>query len=195
MRIRLQRGAIAALSVFIPALSYSLSAVAQQQLFVLDPAKSTVSFSLDAALHMVHGTFKATGGNILFDPTSGTASGSIVVDATSGDSGNGMRDHKMHKEVLESETYPEIKFSATRIAGSIANGSTLQMEGIFRIHGADHQINVSVPLEMNGAEVLSATLHFRIPYVAWGMKNPSTLILRVSKEVEVEVVAAGRLQK
>jgi polyisoprenoid-binding protein YceI len=195
MRIRLYRCAIAALRSFTLALVSSAAAVAQQQSFVLEPAKTTVSFSLDATLHTVHGTFKATGGNVVFDPISGVASGSIFVDATSGDTGNGMRDHKMYKEVLESDTFPEIRFLPTRITGMVANGSTLRMEGILRIHGADHPITMSVPLEMNGDEILSAKLHFQVPYVAWGMKNPSTLILRVGKEVDVEVVAAGRVQK
>jgi polyisoprenoid-binding protein YceI len=99
----------------------------------------------------------------------------------------------MHKEVLESEKYEDISFSPTHVSGTVSPGSTIELQGTFHIHGGDHPLHLSVPLEMNGEE-LSAKLHFVIPYVEWGMKNPSTLVLRVSKEVSIEIVAKGRLR-
>jgi polyisoprenoid-binding protein YceI len=173
-------------------LFFASSLFAQEQSFELNPASTAVRFRLDDVLHTVRGTFKAKGGDIHFDPGSGTASGSFVVDATSGESGNSTRDHKMHKEILESGKFPEITFSPTKIVGSLANGSSLQVEGVFHIHGADHPLMLTVPIVMNHDE-LTAQFHFVVPYVAWGMKNPSTLFLRVSKEVNIDVTAVGRL--
>jgi polyisoprenoid-binding protein YceI len=154
--------------------------------------KTTVTFVLGDVLHTVQGTFRAKGGTVVFNPSSGTASGAIVIDATSGESGNDSRDHKMHKEILESAKYPEITFSPTRISGNVAPGATVQLAGVFRIHGADHPLTLSVPISLSG-EMLTATLHFEVPYVAWGMKNPSTFVLRVSKQVNITVVAIGHL--
>jgi hypothetical protein len=34
-----------------------------------------------------------------------------------------------------------------------------------------------------------------MPYVKWGMKNPSTLLLRVSDQVEIDVHASGRVAR
>ena len=37
----------------------------------------------------------------------------------------------------------------------------------------------------------TAASHFAVPYVKWGMKNPSTFILRVDQSVDIEVQASG----
>src|SRR5436305_1775261 len=73
----------------------------------LDPARTNVSFTLGDVLHTVHGTFKLKRGSITFDSSTGKASGEIVVDVASGNSGSGTRDKRMHKEILESARYPE----------------------------------------------------------------------------------------
>jgi len=77
------------------------SVVAAQQITVnLDPAQTKIEWTLGDVLHTVHGTFKLKSGSVTFDPKSGDASGEIIVDATSGESGNHARDQKMHKEIL-----------------------------------------------------------------------------------------------
>src|SRR5512140_2042495 len=73
------------------------TAYAQEAVLELDPAQTQVAFKLGDVLHTVHGTFKLKSGTIHFDPATGHASGQVVVDATSGDSGTHGRDHKMHK--------------------------------------------------------------------------------------------------
>src|SRR5579859_989914 len=87
-----------------------LSAAAQDSSFQLDPAQTAVKFTLGDVLHTVHGTFRLKRGALQLDPASGKVSGEIVVDARSGESGSTMRDRKMHKEILESDRYPEISF-------------------------------------------------------------------------------------
>jgi len=136
----------------------------------------------------VHGTFKLKSGNIRIDPKTGAASGQIVVDATSAESGNRSRDSKMHKDVLESARYPEIIFSPRHVSGNVpAQGSAnLQVTGAFRIHGSDHDMTLSLPVQVEGTRA-TATAKFEVPYEAWGMKNPSSLFLRVDKKVEIEV--------
>jgi len=44
-----------------------------------------------------------------------------------------------------------------------------------------------------GGEVASSTA-FTIPYVQWGMKNPSNFLLRVNDKVEMNIQAVGRLK-
>ena len=65
------------------------------------------------------------------------------------------------------------------------------MHGMFGIHGADH--GITLPVEVAAANgQYTATLHFVVPYVEWGMKNPSTFILRVSDKVNITVTTVAR---
>ena len=64
------------------------------------------------------------------------------------------------------------------------------MHGLFKIHGTEHEVTFPMRVEMQGERVTAAT-HFVIPYVRWGMKNPSNFILRVSDKVQIEIRASG----
>lgn len=169
---------------------------AQDTALQLDPSQTSVKFTLGDVLHTVHGAFRLKHGALQFDPASGKISGEIVVDAGSGDSGSGMRDRKMNKEILESTRYPEIVFHPDRVDGAVAiqGKSKVQVHGTFNIHGVDHEIMVPAEVEM-AADHWTATVHFTVPYEKWGMKNPSTLFLRVSDSVEIDLVTAGNLVK
>ena len=168
-----------------------VSAAAQDETLQMDPAQTSVKFTVGDVLHTVHGTFKLKHGELQLDPT-GKLSGDIVVDAGSGNSGSGMRDRKMNKEVLESARYPEIGFRPDRFDGNVAaqGKSSVMVHGVFSIHGTDREITVPAQVEMDG-DHWTANVHFTIPYAKWGMKNPSTLFLKVSDTVEIDLAAAG----
>jgi polyisoprenoid-binding protein YceI len=174
----------------------AVSAAAQETSFQLDPAQTTVRFTLGDVLHTVRGTFHLQRGALQYEPPSGKLSGEIVVDAKSGESGSGMRDRKMHKEILESDRYPEISFRPDRVEGSVANPgkSSVRVHGMFNIHGVDREITVPAEVEMT-ADHWAAAVHFTIPYAKWGMKNPSTLFLKVNDSVEIDLVAAGSVAR
>lgn len=169
--------------------------LAQESVLVLDPAQTRVDFALGDILHTVHGTFKVKQGIIHVNPATGAAAGLVVVDATSGESGNGARDRKMHKEILESLKYPEITITPVRILGQLSprGASQVELKGLFKIHGTEHEITMKVAVQIE-ADTLTAATHFVVPYVQWGMKNPSTFILRVSDKVEIDIHATGRIQ-
>jgi polyisoprenoid-binding protein YceI len=154
----------------------------------IDPAQTQVEFTLGAVLHTVHGTFRLQRGEIRFDPATGSASGELVVDATSAQSGNDARDKDMHKKVLESGRYPEIVFRTGRVVGKVAaqGPSQVRLHGIFSIHGAEHEIEIPAEVEAAGGQY-RATVKFSVPFVEWGMKDPSTLFLRVDKRVDITI--------
>jgi len=174
----------------------SVACVASAQGFTLDAPHTTINFTLGDVLHTVRGSFNLRQGSLVLVPSSGKITGEIVVDAKSGESGNGMRDRKMHREVLESERYPDIKFRPDRVEGAILpqGKSSVRIHGIFTIHGSDHELTVPAEVEIN-PDHWAATLHFAVPYAKWGLKNPSTLFLRVNESVDIDLVATGTVAR
>jgi polyisoprenoid-binding protein YceI len=161
----------------------------------VDPARAKIEFSLGSTLHTVHGTFALKSSSIRYDPSSGKISGAIVVDATSGESGNSGRDARMHREILESAKYPEIVFTPAQVKGTVSPSgpSSVEVSGTFRLHGQDHEMTLPVDVVADGPK-LALSMHFVIPYLQWGLKNPSTFVLRASDKVEIEIHAAGRME-
>ena len=163
---------------------------------MLDPAQTQIHWKL-TGLHSVHGTFKLKSGEFLFNPKTGMAEGEILVDATTGESGNAARDKRMQGEVLESNRYPAIFYHPTQIKGSFKTEEGTQdltAEGTFNIHGADHPLELPLKVHLS-ADTATATTRFTVPYVEWGMKNPSRFLLHVSKQVEIEVSAKGAVKQ
>jgi polyisoprenoid-binding protein YceI len=165
---------------------------ASESTIELDPARTTVSFTLSDVLHTIHGSFKLKRGALRFDPATGRASGEIVVDVASGDSGSSARDKRMHKEILESARYPEAVFTPDHVGGQLAptGESQLDVRGAFQIHGTSHDMTIHFRAEVSWNEVVTSTT-FAIPYVQWGMKNPSNFLLKVSDRVDFYVQATG----
>jgi polyisoprenoid-binding protein YceI len=158
----------------------------------LDPARTEIHWTLTGSVHTVHGTFQLKGGLVSFDPATGVAEGEVLVDLATGESGSHGRDSRMQSEVLESAKYPQAIFHPQKVVGSVIAGQTqnVTVEGTFTIHGSDHPLRLEMKISINGQETVAST-HFVVPYVEWGMKNPSNLLLRVDKQVDVDVVAKG----
>src|ERR1700678_3694238 len=163
------RGIIATLIVLSAQLAYAQNHGQNKGLkVVLDPAQTEIHWTLSGGLHTTHGTFKLKSGELFFNPATGIAEGEILVDATTGESGNTDRDKRMHDEVLESNRYPAIFFHPTQIKGAFKSGEgtqELQAEGTFNIHGADHPLELPLKVQV-AAGMVTATTRFTVPYVA-----------------------------
>jgi polyisoprenoid-binding protein YceI len=176
------------------ALSSVSVALAQHQTFTVNPDASKVAFALTGTGHSVSGTFHVQSGSVEFDRHAPMISGSIIVAAGSGDSGDKGRDKNMNTQVLDVAHFAEVSFAPKSYQGTIAaNGdSTIQVNGVFTLHGTPHDLTLPMQLHIDGAN-LTASGHFMVPYVQWGLKDPSVFILKVAKEVGIDLTLVGRL--
>src|SRR6267142_2475337 len=157
-----------------------------------DPAQSKIHFNVDSTLHMVHGSFVLKSGSLQFDPQTGKASGAIVVNAVSGETGNNSRDQRLHKEILETWKFPEATFRPMLIDGqvSLTPPSDFKVKGIITLHGSDHELVADVHSEFAG-DHWKGTAKFDVPYTKWSINDPSNFLLNVKLVVNVELELAG----
>ncbi len=179
--------------VVLPLL-FAFPLFAQRQTLTIDPESSNVSFTLGGSGHETQGTFHVQNGTIDFDRANPKLSGSVVVAAVSGKTGNDSRDKKMTNEVLDAPHFADVSFAPQSYQGAIApfGDSTIQVTGTFTLHGTPHELTVPMQIHIDGANCTAKT-HFVVPYVKWGLKDPSVFILKVAKEVDVDLTLVGRL--
>ena len=172
------------------ALLLAMPLAAAERTVRLDPQSSSVRFTLDATGHTVRGTIDVLAGELRYDPDSGSISGTVSLDATSADTENRRRDSKMHEDVLMSAKFPRISFSPSSVEGRISGEGSVKVRGVMTILGKDHQFMLPARVTLS-ANRISARATFDVPYVEWGLKDPSVLMIRVAKHVRVDVLLQG----
>lgn len=189
-----RRAVCVVLAAVLTALA-AVSARAEQHAFALDPAASRINFTLDATGHDVEGTIAVKSGRLAFDPATGAASGEIVIDLKSAETGSDGRDKDMHGKVLETGKYPTAVFRIEKLRGPVAPAgpSQVHLDGTLSFHGGEHKLSLPAKVEVRNGRVKADT-QLQIPYVEWGLHDPSIMVLRVAKVVNVKVHAEGSLE-
>jgi polyisoprenoid-binding protein YceI len=183
-------------AVFAITVILAPAALAQHQTFVVNPDASEVKMTLKTTHELVNGTFHVQSGSIEFDRSTPKMSGSVVVLAGSGKTGNDSRDKKMNKDILQVEQHATVSFEPKSYAGTIApsGDSTIQIAGIFTLLGMPHEITIPILVHLEGTTA-AAKAHFVVPYIQWGLKNPSFLIWKADNDVAIDLFLTGKLSK
>jgi len=181
-------------AVFTLAVTLAPSALAQHQTFVVNPDASEVKITLNTTHEVVNGTFHIQSGSIEFDRRSPKMSGSVAALAGSGKTGNDSRDKKMNKDTLKVDQYTTVSFAPKTYTGTIsASGdSTIQVSGVFTLLGNPHDLTISMQIHMDGSKAM-ARAKFVVPYVQWGLKNPSFLIWKAENDVAIDLNLVGQV--
>jgi hypothetical protein len=171
-------------------------AFAQHQTFAVSPDASEVKITLNTTHEVVNGVFHVQSGSVEFDRSAPKMSGSIVVAAGSGKTGNDSRDKKMNKDILKVNQYATVSFEPNSYSGVIAasGDSIIQVKGIFTLLGTPHEITIPMQVHLDGASA-TAKAHFVVPYVQWGLKNPSFLIWKADNDVAIDLSLVGTIAK
>ena len=183
-------------AAFALAVLLAPAALAQHQTFVVNPDASEVKMTLKTTHELVSGTFHVQSGSIEFDSSGPKMSGAMVVLAGSGKTGNDSRDKKMNKDILKVEQHATVSFEPRTHTGAIASSSdsTIQVTGIFTLLSTPHEITIPMLLHLEGASA-SAKAHFVVPYVDWGLKNPSFLIWKADNDVTIDLNLVGTISQ
>ncbi|HVZ83017.1 MAG TPA: YceI family protein [Terracidiphilus sp.] len=180
--------------VFALAVILAPAALAQHQTFAVNTDASEVRMTLNTTHEVVNGTFHVQSGSIEFDRNGSEMSGSVVVLAGSGKTGNDSRDKKMNKDILKVDQYATVSFVPKAYTGTIApsGDSTIQVSGVFTLLGNPH--NLTIPMQIH-REKSKATVkaHFVVPYVQWGLKNPSFLFWKAENDVTIDLNLTGQV--
>ena len=181
-------------AVFALAVILAPAALAQHQTFAVNPDASEVRMTLNTTHEVVNGTFHIQSGSIEFDRSTLKMSGSVVVLAGSGKTGNSSRDKKMNKDILKVEQYATVSFEPKSYAGVIApsGDSTIQVTGIFTLLGAPHEITIPMLVHLEGTTA-TVKAHFAVPYIQWGLKDPGFMFWKADKDVAIDLLLNGRL--
>jgi hypothetical protein len=180
--------------VFVLAVVLSQTALAQHQTFAVNPDASEVKMKLNTTHEVVNGTFHVQSGSINFDRTASNISGIVIVAAGSGKTGNDSRDEKMNKDILKVDQFATVSFSPKTYNGMIADSgdSTIQVSGVFTLLGAAHDLTIPMQIHLDGMKA-TAKGQFVVPYVQWGLKNPSFLIWKAENDVTIDLNLVGQI--
>ncbi len=181
--------AVLALAVILAPLAF-----AQHQTFALNPDASEVKMTLNTTHEAVNGIFHIQAGSIDFDRRAPKMSGSVVVLAGSGRTGNDSRDKKMNRDILKVDQYTTVSFAPKTYSGTIApsGDSTIQVSGVFTLLGNPHDLTIPMQIHFDGSKA-RVRAKFDVPYVQWGLKNPSFLIWKAENDVAIDLNLVGQV--
>ncbi|HUH64031.1 MAG TPA: YceI family protein [Terracidiphilus sp.] len=180
--------AVLAIAVLSPA------TFAQHRTFTVNPDGSEVKMTLNTTHEVVNGTFHLQSGSIDFDRGRPEMSGSVVVLAGSGKTGNDSRDKKMKKDILKVDQFTTVSFSPKSYTGTIASSgdSTIQVSGVFTLLGNPHDLTIPIEIHLDGSKA-AVKAHFIVPYIQWGLKDPSFLFWKAAHEVAIDLNLVGQV--
>jgi len=181
-------------AVFALAVILSPAALAQHQTFTVNPDASDIKMKLNTTHEVVNGTFHVQSGSINFDRTASNISGTVTVAAGSGKTGNDSRDKKMNKDILKVDRFAAVSFAPKTYNGMIAasGDSTIQVSGVFTLLGTPHDLTIPMQIHIDGSKAM-AKGQFVVPYVQWGLKNPSFLIWKAENNVGINLNLVGQI--
>ncbi|MGO9961919.1 MAG: YceI family protein [Acidimicrobiales bacterium] len=137
--------------------------------WTLDPAATTIAFQTRSmwGLAKVAGSFQAVEGDGTVRET-GALQGTMVVDASSVDTGNKIRDrHLRSADFLESDNHSTFVFAA-REATAVGEDK-VKMSGTLTVRGQTRPFDIVTTVLPTGADTVALESEFEIDRSQWGI--------------------------
>jgi polyisoprenoid-binding protein YceI len=177
-------------SLLIGSLAPALASA--QNTFQIVKKESSFSFEVSTTLGGFEGKAKAFSGSIEIpsypsDLAAGTTA-TITVDAATMETGIKARDKDLNEKVIESATYPEIKIVVKKVEKD-AGAYSYKITADLTMHGQTNPVTFKsavLPLSSAGRDGIAISGDVKIDITKWGMKPPSIVVNKVSKDVVVK---------
>jgi hypothetical protein len=93
-----------------------------------------------------------------------------------------------------SNAHEPVSFAPKTYAGKIvpSGDSTIQVSGVFTLLGTPHDLTIPMQIHIDESKA-TARAQFVVPYVQWGLKNPSFLIWKADYDVAIDLNLAGKI--
>jgi polyisoprenoid-binding protein YceI len=100
----------------------------------------------------------------------------------------------MNKDILKVDQFATVFFTPKTYTGTIAasGDSTIQVSGVFTLLGTPHDLTIPMQIHIEGSKA-TARAQFVVPYVQWGLKNPSFLIWKAENDVAIDLNLVGQI--
>jgi len=193
------------LSTLISILSLTFAvhaATPPNQKWILDLEKSsgTVEFKAigrPSALK-INGKGDKAKGALNIEGLNLTGTASFALDSL--DTGIKLRNEHMKKKYLETDKYPEAKFTFTKVIlpeslnAENASVDKLPFEGKLLLHGVEKPVSGLAKIERKGAEV-SVAANFGLKISDYGIPAPGFAGITMAEDVDVQVQFSGPYTK
>jgi hypothetical protein len=100
----------------------------------------------------------------------------------------------MNREILKVDQYTTVSFAPKTYSGTIApsGDSTIQVSGVFTLLGYPHDLTIPMQIHIDGSKA-TASAQFVVPYVGWGLKNPSFMFWKAENDVAIDLSLVGQV--
>ncbi len=170
------------------------------KIFIIDPEGSEVTFLMDTTWHAVHGvargitgTIESAGGSLFVD-----AVVTVVVDATTLETGNARRDRTMHTEYMMTKEWPRITFRSTAppvlLGMDPATGAadvSFELAGDLTIRSQTRGVILALTARPDGDGWIVTGEH-TVSLRDYGIPDPSIFMNRVQDAVKVTFSVRAR---
>jgi hypothetical protein len=100
----------------------------------------------------------------------------------------------MYMDILKVDQYTTVSFAPKTYTGTIApsGDSTIQVSGVFTLLGNPHDLTIPMQIHMDGSKA-TARAQFVVPYVQWGLQNPSFMFWKAENDVAIDLNLVGQV--